>query len=165
MNIDTMKILEACHELEKNMAKIYSIFCEEFKQDEELSEMWQKTAREEENHALQFRMALKIKEDLVESAQVDLSRIMNSLEAVKSILKRTRENPPTPLEALRSAINLERQLADFHLDCLASFKNAFHKDMFQAMMKADRDHVETLERAYLILFDAAKQDIPSEPAR
>jgi rubrerythrin len=139
------------------MAKIYFCYFEEFKQYEQLAEIWRKTAQEEENHALQFRMALNVRTGLVESTPVDLFRVANVLNALKALLKRIRESPPTPLEALRSAINLERQLADFHLDCLASFKSDSHKKMFQAMMQADKDHLEVLEKEYLLLFDAARE--------
>jgi rubrerythrin len=157
VNTDTIKVLEACHELEKTMAKIYFGYVEVFKEYKPLAAVWHKTALEEENHALQFDLALKIKVGLVESTKVDLFKVMNSLNTVKSVLENILKSPPTPLDALRSAINLERQLAEFHLDCLASFENISHKEMFRAMMQADKDHIKVLEKTYQALLDAGQK--------
>lgn len=160
MNIDTIKVLDACHEMEKTMAKIYFHYFETFKQHKQLAELWYKTAQEEENHALQFKLALKIKVGLVEGAKIDLYKVMSSLNTVKSILDSVTASPPGPLDALRSAIKLERQLAEFHIDCLAFFEESSHREMFRAMMKADKGHVQLLEKTYQILLDVGKEECP-----
>ena len=146
-NVDIIKVLEICRDVELVSAELYNYFAEIFSEHEELAALWRKTAWEEESHAQQFALALKMRrEPLVEAVAMAGRRAEHALNIVKSLNDVVRKNKPTMLEALRAAIKLEQGLAAFHMSTVASFVHESHKELFSAMMLADTDHVEALEK-------------------
>jgi rubrerythrin len=146
-NVDIIKVLEICRDVELVSAELYNYFAEIFSEHEELAALWRKTAQEEESHAQQFVLALKMRrEPLVEAVVMAGSRAEHALNIVKSLYDVVRKNKPTMLEALRAAIKLEQGLAPFHMSTVASFVQESHKELFSAMMLADTEHVEALEK-------------------
>ncbi len=149
IDMDTVKVLEICRDVELVSAELYNYFAEIFSDHAEMAELWRKTAREEEGHAMQFILALKMRrEPLVAALAIDGSKAENALKIVKSLSAVMRKNKPSMLEALSAAIKLEKGLADFHMTSVASFVHENHRKLFSAMMLADREHLEALEKFY-----------------
>lgn len=149
MQASSLTIFETCYEIEKTMAEVYFRFHELYKDDTQIADLWYKTSLEEENHAMQFKLAISMRSELTGEVEVDLVHARQALQRVRDLARQVAAAPPTPVEALSIAVEMERRLAEFHVDCLARFKESSHQEMFRAMMKADREHVETLEQALL----------------
>ncbi len=147
--IDIVRILELCRDIEVYCSEMYRYYAEIFADNDDISRMWTKTAAEEENHANQFVMAINLrKQGMVESTTVDVFRAETTLNAVKSIYDGVRQCKPSLIDALRSAIKLEKKLEEFHMTTVALFTDESYKKLFTAMMKADHQHLANIESAY-----------------
>lgn len=154
-NLEAGRVLEICRDIESVNAQLYDYFAEIFSEDQEISELWRKTAREEENHARQFVLALKMRrEQMVDTLYVDGSTAENTLSLVRAIYEEVRISRPTLIDALKSAITLEANLGKFHMTTVGHFVEESHKKLFSAMMKADKRHVEALKECYQRLLAA-----------
>ena len=69
---------------------------------------------------------------------------------------------PPPVDALRTAADLERRLAAYHMDSIGVFRRPRLQEMFKAMMAADKHHVETLTAALAKLSPSSERDAGSE---
>jgi rubrerythrin len=76
------------------------------------------------------------------------SKATEALEMVKGIYAGILVNPPSKIDALRSALKLEQELSGFHLDVIAIFQDEGMKKMFRAMMMADNQHIQSIETMY-----------------
>jgi rubrerythrin len=148
-NSDILRVLEIARDIELYCAEVYKYFSEIFADDFELSNLWRKTALEEENHANQFVMAINLRRmNMVEAVCVELQKAENTLLAIKSFYDKVRLNKPTAIDALRNAITIEEKLSDFHMTSIALFIDDNFKKLFTAMMKADDYHLEKIKNEY-----------------
>lgn len=148
-NTEVVKVLEICRDIELASAELYRYFAEIFSDHEAMAALWRKTAIEEDNHAMQFIMAIKMrKETIVDTLTIDIRQAENALKIVTSLNDVVRKNKPSMLEALQVAIKMEKGLVGFHLATMGHFVQESHKKLFTAMMKADNEHVEALEKFY-----------------
>lgn len=148
MAVSDQKILEKCREIEFLCRDIYTCFAEIFADDQEAVALWRKTAVEEQNHADQITLALKLRKGLSCYVEVDSSQIDFKITQMQGYLEMVKISPPTLKEALALAIKLERKISSFHLDEMMVFEDESIKKLFSAMMASDRNHVESLEAAY-----------------
>lgn len=145
VSLDLVKVLEICRDVELANAALYHYFAEIFSSDAEVAALWSKTAGEEENHAKQFVLGIKMRKDqIVDSLSIDGTKAKDMLDFVKSLSAEVRNSPPDKVEALRIAINLEERLAGFHMTTVSGFTDNNLKQLFAAMMKTDDHHVEKL---------------------
>lgn len=148
-NMEIVKVLEICRDVELANAALYHYFAEIFSSDGELAALWRKTAEEEENHAKQFVLGIKMrKEQIVASLSVDGSKAKDMLSFVKALSAQVRRNPPDKVEALRIALNVEERLVGFHMATVSGFTDNNLKKLFAAMMKTDDHHVEKLHEMH-----------------
>jgi predicted class III extradiol MEMO1 family dioxygenase len=104
---DIVKVLELCRDVEAASAELYKYFAEIYSDHPELAALWRKTAKEEEDHAKQFVLALKMRrEPFIDAIVIDGSKAENALKIVRSLNDMARKSPPGMLEALRAAIKL-----------------------------------------------------------
>lgn len=144
-NEEVATVLEICRDIELASAELYEYFAEIFSDHREMAALWNKTAREEKKHALQFFVAMKLRrEQIVGNLFVDSSTAGNTLSFVQSIYTMVKESPPTMLEALNVAITLEVNLGKFHMTTVGHFIDDSHKKLFTTMMNSDKKHVEAL---------------------
>lgn len=149
VNTEMIRVLEICRDVELSCAKLYRYFAEIFSSHQEMAELWSKTVREEENHARQFVLAIRLcEEQIIETLSIDGRTAKNMLNIVKSLHDEARKNKPSLLDSLRTAIKLEEDLAAFHMTTAVNFAEGNHKKLFSAMMNADKDHVEELREFY-----------------
>ncbi len=146
---DVLRILEICREIEECIAALYHYYADIFKDAPDISQLWEKTAREEENHANQFTLAITLyRQRVVQAVKTDLHTAETILNKLKSIYETVKQSRPTIADALRSAIKLEEKLEEYHMSSLAHFQDESYKKLFDAMMKNDQGHIVALERAY-----------------
>lgn len=146
---DVLRILEICREIEECIAELYHYYADIFSDTPDISKLWEKTAREEENHAHQFALAITLRrQGVVQAVNTDLYTAETILNKLKSIYTTVKQNRPTIADALRSAIKLEEKLAEYHMSSLAHFQDESYQKLFDAMMKNDQGHIVSLERAF-----------------
>lgn len=142
-------ILEICRDIEVCASELYYYYAEIYQDIPEISQLWKKTAQEEDNHAYQFELALKLcRKDIVQSVAVDIRTAQTILDKLKSLNATAKKIKPSIDDALNLAIRLEEKLSEYHLTSTVQFNDDAHKKLFDSMMKNDRGHVETLKCAY-----------------
>jgi rubrerythrin len=151
-DLKCIRILDICREIELKNAGLYSYFAELFTDDRQISALLKKTSQEEENHARQFDLLIKlIKENAIESVSANLEETVRAYDFIDQICNKVRLDPPTPAEALATAIDLEQYLVKFHVMAVTWFQDFSYQVLFTSLMKADNDHVEALTAAYVNL--------------
>lgn len=148
MTVSEQKMLEKCCEIELLCKELYDYFAELYTDNEEAVHLWRKTASEEQNHADQFALALRLKKGLACLVTVDLSRVEWILSQLRTVIEKVKISPPSFEDALNSAIRLEKYLVEFHLGCIVVFEDNSYKAMFNAMMASDQEHIASLQAAY-----------------
>jgi rubrerythrin len=148
MTISEQILLEKCREIELLCKELYDYFAELYAENEDAVNLWSKTAAEEENHAAQFTMAIRLRNDLPCIIMVDAARVESVILQFRGLIAKVKSAPPKLVDALGSSIKLEKYLAEFHLGCVAMFEDDSYRKMFNAMMSCDNKHVETLQAAY-----------------
>ena len=103
---------------------------------------------EEQNHADQFTLALKLNKGLACMVTVKPDTLELILTQIRAVLEKIKATPPTLLDALYSSIKMEKYLSDFHLGCVVEFEDSSYKKLFQAMMASDQEHIASLQAAY-----------------
>lgn len=151
-------ILDLCEQIERCNGEIYMYFAKLFSDYPEMTRLWHKTALEEENHALQFSLAKKLRNlKVVEDAPLDVTMTEKCLSYVKDVLDVCVSSSPSQIQALETAMKLEERLAEFHANSVAVFVDDSFRKLFTAMMKADRDHFEAIRKVYYKLQSISAQ--------
>lgn len=145
ISFSEQRLLEKCREIEFLCRDLYDYFAELYSGNDEAVRLWRKTAMEEQNHADQFTLALKLSKGLPCMITVDPVKIDSLVLQMQAIIEKVKNDPPTFKDALESAIRLEKYLADFHLVCVINFEDSSYKKLFQAMMDSDSTHIESLQ--------------------
>jgi rubrerythrin len=140
-------LIEACIAIESAAEKLYAVLATVHSDDAELSALWLKMAREEQSHAAQFRLALGNAVSMVESVAVDPDEAERLRLFISDLTDRYVASPPSVAEALTAAAKLEDDLANMHMDRVATFAAQSYKTLFRAMMAADKDHFGCLKKA------------------
>jgi rubrerythrin len=143
---DVEHLLEVCRRIEFTLASLYRFLSNLYGDIPDIAAVFLKTANEEENHALQFVHALKLP-NVIEHPTAAAGSEDYLLRDVLDLDAKVRRTPPPPVDALRTAVDLERRLAGYHMDTIGVFRQPRLQEMFKAMMAADKDHVETLTAA------------------
>lgn len=148
-NLNVQRTLEICEQIERCNADIYRHFARTFANMPDMAALWHKTALEEENHAHQFTLAIKLQHlNVIEETTIDTLKADEFLAHVKSVYDGVVAANPSKFYALVTALNLEEKLAEFHANAVAVFVDDSFKKLFTAMMKADREHIVAIQRVY-----------------
>jgi rubrerythrin len=149
IGLGTKDVLEVCQTVEFTCAELYHYFAELFKDDRDIFLLWLKTAMEEENHARLFALVAKLRRNnIVESIRIDLVDAEVTLLFVRSVIDKVKKNPPSLVDALRLAIDLEKKLDGFMMGNVIDFADKTHERSFLAITNSDNKHVEALQVAY-----------------
>lgn len=148
MTISEQILLEKCREIELLCKELYDYFAELYSGDEAALHLWRKTAMEEQNHADQFTLALKLRKGMSCIVAVESARVESIISQLRTVIAKVKAEPPKYADALNSSIKLEKYLAEFHLSCVVVFEEDSFRSMFNAMMASDQEHIASLQEAY-----------------
>lgn len=149
----TRKIfLEVCMGIERLCADLYYYYSEIYRDIPDASELWKKTALEEENHQKQFELALRllsetdfdVSEESLKRAYAVQNKFLNLIDHVKL-------NKPDLLTAVSKAIEMEENIADLHVHTSLKFRDESLQKLFKSMSEADQDHIAALRHYQTIL--------------
>jgi rubrerythrin len=156
MNIRTEKermilFFDSCARIEGMCAELYHFYSDLFQSHEEVSQLWKKTALEEENHQKQFELAGRLRDVADFFVEADLERTYRVFNKLQILLKHVRNNNPDMVTAFSNAIEMEERLTDLHMESSVRFGNNSIKELFKAMRDFDQDHVKSLKHCLAIL--------------
>lgn len=158
MTMTELLLLEKCRDIELLCKDLYDYFAVLYADDELAAGLWKKTAKEEENHAAQFTLLLRIRRDMPCLLLIDSAKVDSVFSSLQNVIVKVRSTPPKLVDALHAAIKIEKHLADLHIDCVVMFEDDSYRKLFKAMMANDKDHIASLQRAYDLV--AGKQGQP-----
>jgi len=142
-------LLAICRRIEQVTAQIYRALAAAHCDSDLMRPVWLKTADEEMAHARQFDLLAQAhvqnRDSLAPALTVVQARA--GLQRVEQVLQDFLTQPPGIEQALRQMVGMEREYLDFHSHRVVEFSDPELCRLFTALMDADRDHVETLERA------------------
>lgn len=148
ITINDQLLLEKCRTIELLSKELYTRFAEIYMDVPEAVYLWRKTAVEEENHAEQFTLALKMRKCLKMQSTITLETADKLIARLTNVIERLPSNRLSLLEALEFALKLEQYLVKFHLSCVAAFSDASFQALFNAMMASDQGHITAIEEYY-----------------
>ncbi|MDR3581622.1 MAG: rubrerythrin [Oryzomonas sp.] len=146
--VSDLNVLRICAEIEEECAGIYWYFSGLFGHDERIAALWHKTAREEENHSSQFKLAQRLQGSGMSAVNTDADKASHILGRIKSINVSVKNSPLSLHDALKLAIDIEERLSEFHASELVEFSDEKICELFASMKECDREHTEMLKREY-----------------
>jgi len=141
-------LLEKCRTIELLSKDLYTRFAETYQDSPEAVYLWRKTATEEENHAEQFTLALKLKKGLLLQSTISLETADKLIARLTNVIDGLASKQLSLIDALEFAIKLEQYLVKFHLSCIVTFKDPSFEMLFKAMMASDQGHIASIEALY-----------------
>jgi rubrerythrin len=148
---DLKQFIEICAEIEQLCSDLYQYYSELYCDDPEISRLWNKTAMEEENHRKQFEMALRLSCSDCFELKSDVRRALTVRDKLVTLIQYVRDNPPELITALSKSVQMEEVLAEFHMGTAIRLNDANLLELFNAMLKADQGHQESLKKYLAIL--------------
>jgi rubrerythrin len=148
LSISDIHILDICCKIEEVCAEVYRYFSQLYADNTQAAALWDKTAKEEDNHAEQFRLACHLLGTGIQSLKTDMDKVSNLLAKIQSIYEVIQTSPPTLDEAFRFAIKMEHALAKYHMNAIATFDDESLSRLFSAMMECDKYHLIMLEKVH-----------------
>lgn len=155
---DDYLIFEECSKIEARFAELYHYYSELFSDNRDAAELWQKVADEEENHLRQFEFADRLYRWADFTVNVQIARVRRVCEKMDALLEFVRRNPPHLETALRKSIEMEELLADLHMTSAVMFADENTQNLFKAMAKSEKDHIESIKR-YLTILELSHTDM------
>jgi rubrerythrin len=136
---------EVCAKIEGLCAELYHYYSAVYQDNEEVSQLWKKTAQEEENHQKQFELAYRLRDEVDFELEENLDHANKIRLKLKNLLDHVHQNPPDIVTALTRAIEMEERLACLHMENAVRFKDKMVQKLFQALQDYDQDHVKALQ--------------------
>jgi hypothetical protein len=136
--------------LEKNVARLYTLFKEAFPED---ADFWDRLADEEKNHAALIRTVKDffLTMGLVPSGLFTAPReeLKRSNAKIGALIERYRSTPPLRREAFLAAVDIEETAGEIHYQKYMNGESiARIDDIFKELNEADKDHAARI-RAYM----------------
>ena len=140
-------LLMTCSEIEFLAGEFYRLLSRLHTQDPDAVALWLKTAKEEDNHKLQFDLGRRLSSTVTCGAVLDQRQADRVVQSFHDAIDKITASPapPTVRSALQIAIKMETMMMQFHMDHAVVFTSDSYRDMFQAMMAQDHQHVQALE--------------------
>lgn len=141
-----MKLLKVCHQIELKTGELYKLWSQQDQHPPELLSIWKRLAFEEEQHANEIQLALKLAtENAVNSIRLDEKILTQALDHVNNLIAETKQNPIAEKRALQEAYTIESSLHEAHLIQSIEFADPSMKKLFAALSSGDKSHYETLK--------------------
>jgi hypothetical protein len=133
--------------IELAMSRLYQVLALAHKSTPTIAALWNKTAREEQQQAAQYRLAIGHAHAMLTGIYLDFEQVNQALLTIEALTERFRAHPPEIEDALRRTVELEDKLRHLHLDVSGQFRNSSHRRLFRAMTAADQEHIDSLKLA------------------
>lgn len=139
------KFLQKSQEIETLAAEVYRDFAKSSEGNEKLAEIWLQMAKDEEDHALALKLALRVPhEEAFEKVSENCPDPDELKTLMTEISERAKSGTASEYEMLRDAVSLENNFRKFHATYALVFKEESLLKTFKALARADELHLEHL---------------------
>lgn len=142
-----LKLLGVCETIERTMAQIYRLLAKNETADPRLRTIWLEMAKDEDDHAAQLQLAQRLASERVfqEKSGMLLDDVTRLQHRAQRFLELLKARSLSETDALRMAIALEAEFKDAHVNTALRFEDKGLEQMFQALCRADEQHVQGLK--------------------
>lgn len=142
-------ILDICRDIRLLSAELHHYYADLFVNDRAALLFWKRTALAEENDAKEFALIAKLRrQKVIHSFRSDLLDVEIALIYLRSLIERTKQNPPSLAEALSTSIKLEEKLSRFHLQNIVIFADSSFRKQFTRVIQSDEARIASFRKAY-----------------
>jgi rubrerythrin len=139
------KFLVKSVEIEEMAADVYRQFARNDKSGERLTKIWRQMAKDEEDHALALKLALRVPYEETFSGLRDDCPDPDKLKTmITEILERAKEGVSDEHQMLKDAVILENNFRKFHATYALAFNDESLLKTFKALSRADELHLKGL---------------------
>jgi len=143
------KFLNDCIAIEETIAAIYRQLAASVGCDAELKAIWEKMAGDEEQHALQIRLAARLpQQETFKGEKLTPARTGQLLSRTRTILEGTNSAKMGVEDALRVSLKLEGEFLAVHVAAAAEFIDGKMREMFLCLARGDEEHQRALQEYY-----------------
>lgn len=142
-------IMQTCIDIEERVGEIYQQFVKHPEAGEELREIWQEMADDENRHAHRIRLTVdRLELAGVKDLGVSGEEIQQLLDRAGEILLDAQEDKLSLEEAIYISVELEDEFMKAHLVFAKGVEQPDLQMMFKSLAEADREHTARL-KSYL----------------
>lgn len=145
--LNKIHALDTCSLIEDRCAHIYRHFERAFSDAHDIAALWHKIAKDEDNHAAQFKLAALHLGDNKKDVDFDDKKFKAVLDKLDSIHRTVETNQLSLSEAFEIALVIEMELAERHIESILTYGDSGLSDLFIKMEKYDQGHLEVLQNA------------------
>jgi DNA-binding FadR family transcriptional regulator len=140
-------LLMTCSEIEFLAGEFYRLLSRLHTHEPEAVALWLKTAKEEDNHKLQFDLGQRLSSTVACGAVLDQRQAARVVQSFQDAIAQIAASPvpPTVRSALQIAIKMKSMMMEFHMDHAVVFTSDSYREMFKAMMAQDYGHIQALK--------------------
>ncbi len=145
MNNLKKEILDQAVKLELNVADLYLLYKDQFKEDRSF---WKKMAQEEKNHAALLELAKDFSEKFPKEIIYDnLENLKSVNQEIEETIEKYKQNIPSKKEAYEYAFNLENSAYELHYQKLVTSDSSdISIRTFQKLNGDDKDHADRIRK-------------------
>ena len=141
--------LNDCQKIEQVMGEVYRKLAGVKTYSEKLRLIFERMARDEDDHARQLGMAKGVPEDVFfEGGRFDPEKLDELLRRAHQLLRMAEDPPRSESLMLETARDMEMEFIKIHLQNAVQFRDAAMAELFRDMAREDEKHFETLESYY-----------------
>ena len=144
---NNIQFSQICLKIEGLCAQLYHNYSKVYADNRDAAQLWAKTALEEENHQKQFKNAIMLMEEI--DFELTLTDLKNACDVHRKLclsLDLVKKNPPDLITALTKSIEIEKHLAELHVQTAVRFKDDSVIKMLKTLQLADQEHVKSLQQ-------------------
>ncbi len=139
------QFFNTCIAIEKTIGTIYRHLAESVSCDSELRSIWQKMAKEEDQHALDLGFAARLPGDGNFQPKADImAKLVRMHDFAKQALERAQSGLLSPRSAVELSLQLENEFLAIHIASAVEFKNESIGRMFAAIVRGDEEHCRAI---------------------
>ena len=145
--LNKIHVLDTCTLIEEKCAHIYRHFERRFSDAPDIEALWHKIANDEDNHAAQFKLAALHLGNNSKDAGCKDRKLKAVLDKLDAIHRNVETRPLSITEAFETALVIEMELAERHIESILAYGDCGLADLFIKMERYDQGHLELLQNA------------------
>lgn len=130
-----------CIAIEKTIGEIYRQMAATVSGDDEIKAIWQKMAKEEDQHAMEIGFAARLPNDgTFRMKDLTMERVVQMHDFAKRSLEKVKVSPPSRKAAVKLTLKLEKELLEVHIQSCVDFESESMRKMFKSIVQGDENH-------------------------
>jgi rubrerythrin len=140
-----MGFLNDCFKVEKTAAAIYEHLAREHSYSPRICEVFRQLAKDEHQHAEQIGVVINASSQELDAVPAVAGKVIDAaVQAAQDMSDSLERGPLSEEQALRLAVQMEKQFALVHVDSAVHFHNPKVKALFAKLSSEDQTHIDRL---------------------